>query len=263
MAKHKAIGMVPFEADIGYIPRLLLDLLASDLQCLDSEEGLAYAEKLSKTLRMLRERMEETQMAMMAEANEKWQPHPFRVGDEIFLDMRSLTIGLSRSYLDYSVRLDRQRRLSVFRAGTTTHTSGALTLPAYSHAAHTHTPCMGSLSSWYPSRPACSSLCSYSHALHGLVVFSYALHGLVVLVVSVTPGVLLVALVLTRSAWSCRLLRRLAWARCSRSICQTRRALCRLRTHTLCVVLLSSHSPCVGSLFSRYPSRPACSSSRP
>jgi len=56
-AKHKAIGMAPFEADIGYVPWLLLDLLAPDPQRLDSEEGLAYAEKLSKTLRMLRERM--------------------------------------------------------------------------------------------------------------------------------------------------------------------------------------------------------------
>ena len=92
-AKHKAIGMTPFEADIGYIPWLLLDLLASHPWCLDSEEGLAYAEKLSKTLRMLRERMEETQVTMTAEANEKWQAHPFRVGDEVFLDTRSLSIG--------------------------------------------------------------------------------------------------------------------------------------------------------------------------
>ena len=67
-AKHKAIGMAPFEADIGYIPRLLLDLLAPNPRRLDSEEGLAYAEKLSKILRMLRERMEETQVAMTAEA---------------------------------------------------------------------------------------------------------------------------------------------------------------------------------------------------
>jgi len=93
VAKHKAIGMAPVEADIGYIPRLPLDLLAPDPRRLDSEEGFAYAEKLSKTLRMLRERMEETQVAMTAEANEKCQPHPFRVGDEVFLDTRLLPIG--------------------------------------------------------------------------------------------------------------------------------------------------------------------------
>jgi len=92
-AKHKAIGMVPFVADIGYVPRLPRDLLVPDLQRLDSEEGLAYAEKLSMTLRMLRERMEETQVTITTEANKKRQAHPFRVGDQVFLDMRSLPIG--------------------------------------------------------------------------------------------------------------------------------------------------------------------------
>jgi len=73
-AKHKAIGMAPFEADIGYISRLPLDLLAPDPWRLDSEEGVAYAEELSNTLRMLRERTEETQVTMTAEANEKRNP---------------------------------------------------------------------------------------------------------------------------------------------------------------------------------------------
>jgi len=85
--------MAPFEADIGYIPQLPLDLLAPDLYRLDSEEGLAYAEKLSKTLKMLHERMEETQVTKTTEANEKWEAHPFRVGDAVFLDTRSLPIG--------------------------------------------------------------------------------------------------------------------------------------------------------------------------
>ena len=70
-AKHKPIGMAPFEADIGYVPQLPLDHLAPDPQRLDCEEGLAYAENLSETLRMLRERMEETQVTMTMEANEK------------------------------------------------------------------------------------------------------------------------------------------------------------------------------------------------
>jgi len=93
VAKHKAIGMAPFEANIGYVPRLPLDHLAPNPQRLDCEEGLAYAEKLSKTLRMLRERMEETQVMITTEANEKWQAHPFLVGDQVFLDTRSLPIG--------------------------------------------------------------------------------------------------------------------------------------------------------------------------
>jgi len=113
-----------------------------------------------------------------------------------------------------------------------------LTLPAYLHAACTHTPCVCWLSSRYP----------------------------------------------LRLAWSRRsLFIRLAWCHCSRCIRQARLALRRVRTHTLCVIssafshaLLglavlvvsvtprvvssrSSHTPCVGSLFSWYSSRPAWS----
>ena len=91
--KHKAIGMAPFEADISHVPRLPLDLLAPGPRRLDSQERLAYAEKLFKTLRILCERMEETQVTMSAEANKKRQAHPFWVGDKVFLDTRSLPIG--------------------------------------------------------------------------------------------------------------------------------------------------------------------------
>ena len=41
-----------------------------------------------------------------------------------------------------------------------------------------HTPCVGSLFSRYPSRPACSPSCPYSHTLHDLVVFPHALRAL-------------------------------------------------------------------------------------
>jgi len=92
-AKHKAIGMSPFEADIGYIPRLPLDLLAPGPRTPISRLGTEYAECLIKILRMLRERMEETQLTMLSEANEHRQPHPFRVGDSIFLDTRLLSVG--------------------------------------------------------------------------------------------------------------------------------------------------------------------------
>jgi hypothetical protein len=92
-AKHKAIGMSPFEADIGYIPRLPLDLLAPSPQTPGLKSGTTYAEKMAKILRMLRERMEETQLTMTTEANEKRQAHPFRVGDEVFLDTRLLPVG--------------------------------------------------------------------------------------------------------------------------------------------------------------------------
>jgi len=92
-AKHKAIGMSPFEADIGYIPRLPLDLLAPGPRTPNSRPGTEFAERLIKFLQMLRERMEEVQLTMVTEANEHRQPHPFRIGDLVFLDTRLLPVS--------------------------------------------------------------------------------------------------------------------------------------------------------------------------
>ena len=106
---------------------------------------------------------------------------------------------------------------------------------SYSHYRRTHTSviltrlCVGLLFSRYLSRPAWS-LRGSSHT---------PLHGLVVLAVSVTPGVV-----------SSRLFSHtFSWARCSRGIHHAR--------HGLFAALLTRL--CVGSLFSRYPSRPAWS----
>jgi len=92
-AKHKARGMLPFEADIGYILRLPLDLLAPGPQTPNPRSRTEYAEWLIKILRMLRERMEEVQLTKVTEVNEHHQPHPFRIGDSVFLDIRLLPVG--------------------------------------------------------------------------------------------------------------------------------------------------------------------------
>jgi len=88
--------MSPFEADIGYIPRLALDLLAPGPRTPNSRPGTEFAERLVKILRMLRERMEEAQLTMVTEANEHRQPHPFRIGDSVFLDTRLLPVGYAK-----------------------------------------------------------------------------------------------------------------------------------------------------------------------
>jgi len=92
-AKHKAIGMSPFEADIGYILRLPLDLLILGPRMPNSRPGMEYAELLVKILQMLQERMEEAQLTMVREANEHRQPHPFQIGDSVFLDTHLLPVS--------------------------------------------------------------------------------------------------------------------------------------------------------------------------
>jgi len=69
MAKYKAIGISPFEADIGYIPRLPHDLLAPGPQTPNSIPGTEYVERPIKILRMLSEQMEVAQLTMVTEAN--------------------------------------------------------------------------------------------------------------------------------------------------------------------------------------------------
>ena len=85
--------MSPFEADIGYIPRLPLNLLAPGMRMPNSRPGTEFAEQLVKILRMLRERIEEVQLTMVTEANEHYQLHPFRIGDLVFLDTCLLPVG--------------------------------------------------------------------------------------------------------------------------------------------------------------------------
>jgi len=133
------------------------------------------------------------------------------------------TNPLSRSCLDFSVGLGRQRRLGFVARAV------LLTLPAYSHFRRTYTLFVDSL-------------------------FLHALRGLVVLAVSVTPGVVSSRL-FSDALCGFVVLTRLAWARCSRSIRHARRGLF-MALPTCLAWVRCSHTPCVGSLFLRYPSRP-------
>jgi len=81
--------MSPFEADIGYIPRLPLDLLVPGPRIPTSRPGSEYAQRLVKIARMLRERIADNGNG----SNEHRQPHPFRMGDSVFLDTRLLPVG--------------------------------------------------------------------------------------------------------------------------------------------------------------------------
>jgi len=127
---------------------------------------------------------------------------------------------VSKSCLDFSVQLDRQRRLrfsgrvpfalpaySHFRS---THTPLMLTLLAYLHAARTHTSGVLMRRSFSNFRHSYALLVltlpvysratrTYTSGILTCHLYSHALRGFIVFAVSVTPGLLYVASVLTRS----------------------------------------------------------------
>jgi len=123
---------------------------------------------------------------------------------------------VSRSCHDFSVGLDRQRRLGFVARAV------LLTLPAYSHFRRTYTLFVDLLFSRLAWN-RCSR--GIRHPQRGLFA---------------------------------ALLTRLAWVRCSRGIRHVRRGLFAALLTRL-ARFRCSHTPCVGSLFSRYPSRPAWS----
>jgi hypothetical protein len=96
-AYHKSLKTCPFRADVGFVPRMLIDLLvpipSADQMPTVSLEADTLAEQMMSDLRMLRERLEEAQTRMILEANMSRRPHDFKVGDSVFLDTRLLPIG--------------------------------------------------------------------------------------------------------------------------------------------------------------------------
>jgi len=140
----------------------------------------------------------------------------------------------------------------VCSASGPTHTSGVLTLPAYSHFRRTRTPCVSSVFSRYPSRPAWSLRGSSHTPCVGSLFSRYPSHPVWSLRGSShTPCVgSLFSRYPSRPAWS---LHGSSHTPCVGSLFS------RYPLRPVWSLRGSSHTPCVGSLFSRYPSRLAWS----
>jgi hypothetical protein len=91
---HKSSGISPFEADLGYIPKMPLDTMATT-RCRRSPRGhpeahfSTYMAGILKELKMALAHAEEQQTA---EANFYRQPHTFQEGDNIFLSTKNLPL---------------------------------------------------------------------------------------------------------------------------------------------------------------------------
>ena len=92
-ARHSATKLAPFEADLGYIPRLPIDIMAPRAGARDGHmEARTFAERLRDILSRLQTSLEEAQCAQIHESNKKRMAHNFKTGDQVMLDTSKLPI---------------------------------------------------------------------------------------------------------------------------------------------------------------------------
>ena len=90
----------PYRADYGYNPRMPLDFVFVAPAAKSSAKAVvasSFAEHLDLILKELRDNIEAAQIEQTAEANRHQRPHPFKVGDSVFLDTRDLPLEYANS----------------------------------------------------------------------------------------------------------------------------------------------------------------------
>jgi hypothetical protein len=99
--------MSPFEADLGYIPRMPLDVVAAGAprrsprgrgQVLD---GRSFAMQMADVLTQLKRSLQHAQEQQIAEANKHRQPHTFQQGDKVLLSTKNLPITYATAKDDH------------------------------------------------------------------------------------------------------------------------------------------------------------------
>ena len=120
--RHKSTGLAPFEADLGYIPRLPMDIIAETRplpQSHSSSLASSFATTMADILYQLRQALQHTQVQQQKEANTKRQPHTFQTGDKVLINARNLPLsygntapedGEMQNSGDYNLRRVLQRK---------------------------------------------------------------------------------------------------------------------------------------------------------
>ena len=103
-----AIGMTPFEADIGYVPRMPLDSIAAVRQgsvaaspsknkkrsneANSMSSGQSFAQRMHDILVEIRQNLFRTQADYITSANKHRQPHTFQTGDKVYICTKNLPL---------------------------------------------------------------------------------------------------------------------------------------------------------------------------
>jgi len=103
-----AIGMTPFEADIGYVPRMPLDSIAAVRQgsvaaspsknkkrsneANSMSSGQSFAQRMHDIMVEIRQNLFRTQEDYITSANKHRRPHTFQTGDKVYISTRNLPL---------------------------------------------------------------------------------------------------------------------------------------------------------------------------
>jgi len=91
--RHPSTGLAPFEADLGYIPRLPMDIIAEGRPSRPEHHGAtSFATTMADILYQLQEALGNVQSQQRKEANKKRQPHTFQTGDKVLINTRNLPV---------------------------------------------------------------------------------------------------------------------------------------------------------------------------
>ena len=88
---HESIGMSPFEADLGYIPRSMPDRIFDELVGTKSKKDIALlGQKQQKIMTLLKENLEQAQERMKRFYNRNRPIQNFAIGDKVLLSSKHL-----------------------------------------------------------------------------------------------------------------------------------------------------------------------------
>ena len=98
---HKVHGMSPFEADLGYTPRMPMDIMAASTAAgrprPRGAQAVTFATHMNDIVQDLTNSIKVAQEAAAVEANKKRQPHTFKTGDKILLNTRNLPLSYANA----------------------------------------------------------------------------------------------------------------------------------------------------------------------
>ena len=96
---HASTGKTPFELDLGYTPRLPIDLTIR--QALKSsqknETAMTFAEQMKSNLEVAKEKLAEAQDQQKVAADQKRQESTFQIGQQVYLSTKYLPLTYSNS----------------------------------------------------------------------------------------------------------------------------------------------------------------------